>query len=1333
MPYAYNVYTGNGSATQYTIGFPYIRKEHVKVFVNYVDTTFTFANDTTAQLSSAPANGVQVEVRRITPADNVLVDYTDGSTLTAADLDTNALQQLYLDQELDDAQKRVVTISSTTGLPTLGNQRLTNVSDPTGAQDAATKNYVDTNFQPLDAELTELATMSSGTASALADLTQTETQILDGATVTTAELNTLDGITASTAELNKLDGVTANTAELNKLDGVTASTAELNILDGVTATAAEINKLDGVTASTSELNTLDGVTATAAEINKLDGVTATTAELNFVDGVTSAIQSQIDGKQPLDSELTELSTMQSGTASALADLTQAEVQVLDGATLSTAELNKLDGVTSTTNELNILDGVTATTTELNVTDGLTAATAELNQLDGKTISSTLTPANTNDIPTSSAVNTFVSGLLNALGGFVAIPNETSFPTTNPDPSDNAGTVVSIADAGGVVVDANGASTTGRTTGNVTVTITGFPSSLQSTTLGAGLGLQVQTTSTLNTYTYHKLIAKETDVVQLSDDINDFNARYRVSANAPTTDLDAGDLWFDTTAGKMKVYDANDSAWEEVQSVGNFFINTLSSSSGTGGGSATFNGSAYRFTLSNAGANAQQMLVSVNGVIQKPNSGTSQPSEGFAIDTNDIIFAAAPASGASHFIVTIGSTVNIGQPSNNTVDTSELVDGAVTNAKVSSSAAIAGTKISPDFGTQDVETDGNVYAQRIGVNTSTPRSVSGFGSLAVDGTSGSFVDLFRNGTREGTAAVDSGGFKLEAVGSSTPLIVITNGSERLRVDSSGNLGLGVTNPGNFKAGAENLVIGSGSGAEGMTIYSASNASGRICFADNDGASDEERGVIQYAHDDNHMQFNTDATERMRITSAGNVGVNTNSPDTKLEVSGGQNQTANQFTDLLRVAANANNDSASGTVQLNFGIQPSHTDAANRMARIQSITQGGDTRNLLINPSGGNVGIGTTLPQGALQVSRGSGNAKIFIHRTNAAANTNDYGSIIWRSNGGNNNGVVAVARQSAENDGYMFFSTASGGTLSERMRIFAGGGVGISTTNQIASAPLTIGGTNGVQVRSTGVDGTFADTFSSFYSGNNNEKNVIKTAVSSNGNGSGFLFEGSNGGGSASTTDMYKMCRTEHKVYIAGTELYRIDNNRVISIADSNPGTGHHVHIAYSPNQKGCVYLENFAYYSAQPALTINDQDTNSARNMEDVQFKRAGNLKGYIRIGPSSVTYSTSSSDRRAKKNFEDWTEDNLVKFKTLSPQLFNWIEEEDGAEKTKGFIAQDNLEKFPEAYPLTSATDRYSFNPPGMVAYMMKALQEAALKIETLETQNASLEARLTALEGAS
>ena len=54
----------------------------------------------------------------------------------------------------------------------------------------------------------------------------------------------------------------------------------------------------------------------------------------------------------------------------------AEVQILDGATVTTAELNKLDGATVTTAEINKLDGLLSTTTELNTcTDGSTSATS----------------------------------------------------------------------------------------------------------------------------------------------------------------------------------------------------------------------------------------------------------------------------------------------------------------------------------------------------------------------------------------------------------------------------------------------------------------------------------------------------------------------------------------------------------------------------------------------------------------------------------------------------------------------------------------------------------------------------------------------------------------------------------------------------------------------------------------------------------------------------------------------------------------------------------------------------------------------------------------------
>ena len=132
-----------------------------------------------------------------------------------------------------DTDKKVVVVHDGS---TAGGVPLATAADITGKQAS-------------DAELTELATMTSGTAGALADLTQTEVEILDGATVTTAELNLLDGVTSTTAELNILDGVTSTAAELNILDGVTSTATELNLLDGVTATTAELNYTDGVTSN----------------------------------------------------------------------------------------------------------------------------------------------------------------------------------------------------------------------------------------------------------------------------------------------------------------------------------------------------------------------------------------------------------------------------------------------------------------------------------------------------------------------------------------------------------------------------------------------------------------------------------------------------------------------------------------------------------------------------------------------------------------------------------------------------------------------------------------------------------------------------------------------------------------------------------------------------------------------------------------------------------------------------------------------------------------------------------------------------------------------------
>ena len=174
------------------------------------------------------------------------------------------------------------------------------------------------------------------------------------------------------------------------------------------------------------------------------------------------------------------------------------------------------------------------------------------------------------------------------------------------------------------------------------------------------------------------IANVNTVASNLSGVNAFAARYRVGTTNPTTSLDNGDLFYNTNLGKLLVYNATTSAWEETQTIGNFFINTISQFSGTGGNSATFNGAAYKFTLSNAGQFAQQMLVSINGVVQKPNSGTGQPSEGFALDGSEIVFSSAPPTGADFFIVTIGATVSIGTPSNGTVTPASFANGTSGN-------------------------------------------------------------------------------------------------------------------------------------------------------------------------------------------------------------------------------------------------------------------------------------------------------------------------------------------------------------------------------------------------------------------------------------------------------------------------------------------------------------------------------------------------------------------------------------------------------------------------------------------------------------------------------
>ena len=167
------------------------------------------------------------------------------------------------------------------------------------------------------------------------------------------------------------------------------------------------------------------------------------------------------------------------------------------------------------------------------------------------------------IPTSGAVVDYVAAQIAPIGGLEVIATDAAFPNTQPA----SGVVISIADAGGLVVNGSGTSTTGRTVGGSTVTINNIASNFNSSTVDNGVCFQVSSTGSGQIYNYHKATLKEADLLNLSNDINDFGNRYRVNAGEPGSNNDEGDLVFDTNANKMKVYDG--SSWGEVTSTGEF--------------------------------------------------------------------------------------------------------------------------------------------------------------------------------------------------------------------------------------------------------------------------------------------------------------------------------------------------------------------------------------------------------------------------------------------------------------------------------------------------------------------------------------------------------------------------------------------------------------------------------------------------------------------------------------------------------------------------------------------------------------------------------------------
>jgi len=386
-----------------------------------------------------------------------------------------------------------------------------------------------------------------------------------------------------------------------------------------------------------------------------------------------------------------------------------------------------------------------------------------------------------------------------------------------------------------------------------------------------------------------------------------------------------------------------------------------------------------------------------------------------------------------------------------------------------------------------------------------------GSLLLSSGSSNTFWSESNGRVALAGAIPNAAARLEvsAVGGTDDLLLLSSSNsthgDRFIVKNNGNVGIGTTSPfaklsvsgdsyldgaltatGSLKVGTgSTLSIYNGAGSTftpqlfnstlsgvagiGTGVYDGTNNVRVGLFADN---TNHLVGISSaYSSVAPDFVYRNAGGERFRITSGGNVGIGTSAPTQLLHIKSSVNALAatsgTTQTGILRL-------NGSGNGVLDFG------QAGSTGAWIQS-TNSSDLStnyNLLLNPNGGNVGIGTTNPGYPLQVSAASGGTNVMRLTTNdyVAGTTGSSLAFLWGASSGNTYASIQAGNTGGSVGGPLVLQPTAGN-------------VGIGTTSPSSAltiqsnqtAPLAISGSAssvGLSITNTNTGGSNWNIYSS---------------------------------------------------------------------------------------------------------------------------------------------------------------------------------------------------------------------------------------------------------------
>ena len=523
-----------------------------------------------------------------------------------------------------------------------------------------------------------------------------------------------------------------------------------------------------------------------------------------------------------------------------------------------------------------------------------------------------------------------------------------------------------------------------------------------------------------------------------------------------------------------------------------------------------------------------------------------------------------------------------------------------------------------------------------------------------------------------------------------------GSTKMRIDTDGNVGIGTDSPNALlDIGVNNIITlddtGSSTGFIGLGSY-------------NDGTKNRAQGVSYYgfgievdrpsqimsmkSYDSNGAISGSNIT----LNRLGNVGIGTDSPDSKLNLEGFKN------TSIITLGSTTNDSSwsvgdrvggidfysgdGSGAgsgikASISYEVEAGATGSTNSMVFRSAGTGAGtnNTERMRID-NAGNVGIGTDSPDVTLEVSTDSLTNNVATLIGGGWVGNDSYhkdGGLLLISGTSQNGtqtgaGIAFQTRTTADNnywkssiimdrDGAMRFiiGGAGGGAGSEDFTILANGNVGIGTDSPSAK----------LDVKSLA---TTAETVAQF--GNNNIQGALK--IKTNGNLEWGL-ETLNARSLTFGTNNTERMRITSAGNVTMTEDLKVDGEAGIGMINN---TGYNLAVG-SSNSLYSIYTDGRIYSATNAsALLVSGRDSlvagqNITSSSYALDVLGESYLDGDLTVtGNVTATDFVLSSDIRLKKDLLP------LYSKRLSPSRWTW---KDSGKKDFGFIAQELEVDFPE------------------------------------------------------